>query len=102
MTHADFVAGYASGTIRVQIDRERAAKLVASRLMLPLFLLPVFGLAVALALMGRFVLGAVVFLVALLFRYAVRASSAGFVLSRALGSAAFYEEAVAARLLKVE
>jgi hypothetical protein len=102
MTHADFMAGYASGAIRVQVDRERAARLVAGRLMLPFVLLPVLGAGVALALTGRLVLGALVFLAALVFRYAVRASSPGFVLSRALGSAAFYEEALAAGLLKVE
>jgi hypothetical protein len=102
MTHADFVAAYASGSIRVRVDRERAAKLVSARLMLPFVLLPLLGLAVALALTGRLFLGVALFLLALVFRFAVRASSEGFVLSRALRSAGFYEEARAAGLLSIE
>ena len=102
MTHAEFVAAYASGTLRVRVDRSRAAKLVSARLMLPFVLLPLLGLAVALALTGRLFAGIVLFLLVLAFRYAVRASSQGFVLSRALQNPAFYQEALAAGILQVD
>jgi hypothetical protein len=55
---------------------------------------------VALALVGHFVIGALVFLAALGLRYAVRRSAPGFVLQRALADEQFYAEAVASRLLK--
>jgi len=102
MTHAEFVAGYAAGTLRVRVDRERAAKLVSTRLMLPFVLLPLFGLAVALALTGRLFAGIALFLLVIAFRYFVRASSQGFILSRALQDPAFYEEMVAAGVLSSE
>jgi hypothetical protein len=102
MSHAEFVAAYASGTVHVRVDRSRAAKLVSARLMLPFVLLPLLGLAVALALTGRLFAGIALFLLVLVFRYFVRASSQGFVLSRALQNPAFYEEILAAGILQVE
>ena len=102
MTHEEFVAAYQSGAIRVRIDRARAAQHVSRRLMLPLVLLPFFGIAVALALTGRFVLGVAVFLFAVVFRWVVRSGSQGFVLWRAMQDAAFYQEALDAGLIAVE
>jgi hypothetical protein len=102
MTHEEFIAAYRSGTIRVRVDRQRAAKLVSARLMLPFVVLPLLGLAVALALTGRLFAGIALFLLVLAFRYGIRASSQGFVLSRALQNPAFYEEVVGAGVLSVD
>jgi hypothetical protein len=102
MTHEEFVAAYLGGKARVRVDRERAAKLVSARLMLPFILLPLLGLAVALALTGRLFLGIVLFLLVLVFRFAIRASSQGFVLSRALQNRTFYEEVTRAGVLSVD
>ena len=102
MTHEEFIAAYRSGTIRVRVDRRRAAKLVSARLMLPFVLLPLLGLAIALALTGRLFAGVALFLLVLAFRYGIRASSQGFVLSRALQNPAFYEEVVGAGVLSVD
>ena len=100
MTHAEFVAAHREGRLRVQVDRDAAARLVSARLMLPLVLLPVMGLGVALALVGHTLAGALVFIAALTVRFAVRRSAAGFVLQRALADERFYGEAVAAGLIK--
>ena len=102
MTHEEFVAGYASGAIRVRVDRERAVKLMSARMLLPFFLLPFLGLAVGVALTGRIVLGIAIFVAVIAFRYVVRASSQGLVLSRALRDPAFYDEVRAAGVLAVE
>ena len=102
MTHEQFIAAYRSGGIRVHVDRGRAAKLVSARLMLPFVLLPLLGLAVALVLTGRPFAGIALFLLVLVFRYAVRASSQGFVLMRALQDPAFYEQARAAGILLIQ
>lgn len=100
MTHAEFVAAHRAGRLRVQVDRAGAARLVSARLMLPFVLLPVFGAAVALALAGYLLTGALVFVAALALRFAVRRSAPGFVLQRALADERFYGEAVAAGLIK--
>jgi hypothetical protein len=98
-THEDFVRAHGEGRLQVSVDRAAAARLVSARLMLPFVLLPLLGLAVALALVGYLIGGAAVFLAVLALRFAVRASAPGFVLSRALRDAAFYDEMVARRIL---
>jgi hypothetical protein len=101
VTHAEFVAAWREGRLRVEVDRAAAARMVSARLMLPLVLLPVMGAGVALALLGRYFIGAAVFIAALLLRFAVRRSAAGFVVQRALQDERFYADAVAAGLLKL-
>lgn len=102
MTHQEFVAAYQARRIRVSIDRDAAARFVAGRAMLPLVLLPVLGLAVALAMVGYVIAGAAVFIAALLIRYLIRRSSDGFLLWRALQDAEFYRQVVAAQVLRME
>lgn len=102
MTHQEFVAAYQAGRIRVQVDREAAARFVAGRAMLPLVLLPILGLGVALALVGYVIAGVAVFVAALVVRYVVRRSSDGFLLWRALRDVEFYRQVVAAEVLRVE
>jgi hypothetical protein len=101
MTHAEFVAAHGAGRLRADVDREAAARAVSARLMLPFVLLPVFGVAVALALVGRPLAGALVFAAGLALRFAVRRTAPGFVLRRALEDERFYGEAVAAGLLRI-
>lgn len=100
MTHTEFVAAYREGRLEVQVDKAAAARIVSARLMLPFVLLPLMGLGVALALVGHFVLGALVFLAALALRLAVRRTAPGFVLQRALEDERFYADAAASGLLK--
>jgi hypothetical protein len=86
----------------VHLDRARAARFMSARLLLPLVLLPVFGVAVALALLGFLVAGLALFAVAFAVRLAVRASSGGFVLRRALEEPDFYRQALEAEVIRVE
>jgi hypothetical protein len=102
MTHEEFVAGYHAGRLRVQIDREAAARFVSGRAMLPLVLLPILGLGVALALVGYTIAGIGVFIAALMVRFMVKRSSDGFLLWRALRDAEFYRQVVTARVLTIE
>jgi hypothetical protein len=100
VTHDEFVAAYRAGTLSVHVEPKAAAQLVTRQMMLPLFLLPVLGVGVALALVGYLVTGAVIFLAALAFRYAVRRSSTGFVLTRSLEDPVFFDYATTAGILK--
>ena len=102
MTHEEFVAAYHQGRLRVRIDRAAAARFVSGRAMLPLVLLPILGLGVALAIVGYVWAGVAVFLAALLIRFLVKRSSEGFLLWRALRDAEFYNQVLAAQVLKVE
>jgi hypothetical protein len=102
VTHSEFVAAYMSGRLPVQIDPRAAARLVSGQMMLPLVLLPLFGIAVGLALVGYLIPGAVLFVAALAFRFFVRRSAPGFVLKRSLEDPRFYDHVVAAGILQVE
>jgi hypothetical protein len=102
MTHAEFVAAHRAGRLQAQVDRDAAARLVSARFMLPFVLLPILGIAVALALLGQVLIGALVFVAALALRFAVRRTAHGFVLHRALQDERFYAEALAAGLLKAK
>lgn len=101
MHHEAFVAGYRSGDVVLHVDRKAAARLVSGRMLLPFILLPVFGLAVGLALAGWFIAGVALFLFGFLFRWFVRSSSHGFVLTQSLYSAAFFRDALAAGAIRV-
>jgi hypothetical protein len=102
MTHETFVAAYRAGELQLQVDRKAAARFVSGRMLLPFILLPVFGLAVGLALAGWFIAGVALFLFGFLFRWFVRSSSHGFVLTQSLYSAAFYRDALAAGVIRLE
>ena len=102
MTHDEFVAAYQAGRLRVRIDRNAAARFVSGRAMLPLVMLPFLGLGVALALVGHLVIGAIVFIAALLLRFLVKRSSDGFLLWRALRDPEFYQQVRAAGVLAFE
>jgi hypothetical protein len=102
LTHPEYVAAYQAGTLRVRVDRGRAAKHVSARLMLPFVLLPFLGIAVALALTGRVILGIALFVLVVVFRTVVRSGSQGFVLWRTLQDAGFYREALDSGLITVE
>lgn len=102
MTHEEFVSAWREGRIRVYVDRGAAGRFISGRMLLPLFLLPLFGLAVGLALVGYLLGGVLVFLGTLGLRALVRRSGQGFVLTRCLQDARFYDEALAAGLLRPE
>jgi hypothetical protein len=102
LPHAEFVAAFREGRIAVRVDPERAPRFVSARLLLPLVLLPVLGLAVALALVGFVIIGLALGVAAVLVRYLVRRSSAGFVLARSMQRERFYRDALDAAVLRVE
>jgi hypothetical protein len=101
MTHQEFVAAYQSGRLSVQVDPKAAARLVSGQMMLPLVLLPIFGIAVGMALVGYFFAGATLFVAAFAFRFFVRRSAPGFVLKRSLEDSGFYEHVVRAGVLQI-
>lgn len=102
MTHAEFVVAYREGRLRARVDRAAAARMVSARLMLPFVLLPIFGVGVALALMGQYIAGLLTFAAAFALRFLVRRTAHGFVLQRALEDERFYHDAVAAGLLETK
>jgi hypothetical protein len=102
LTHAQFVAAYRSGVLRVDIDRAQAARFVSARLLLPLVKLPVLGIGVALALVGWVWSGLIVIAVGIIAPMLIKRSAPRFVMTQSLEDARFYEDATASGLLRFE
>lgn len=102
MRHADFVAAYTAGTIRVNIDRPAAARFVSGRLLLPLVMLPILGIGTAIALSGHPYIGLAIIGIATLAPIAIKRSAPHFVITQALQDAKFFDDAFASGLLQIE
>lgn len=102
LKHSEFVAAYTSGRLKVHIDPKAAARFVSGRALLPWLLLPLFGFAVASALVGSWITSVVFFVGALALRTATHMTAPGYILHRALSDATFYNEVRALGLLRTE
>ena len=89
MTHAEFVAAYQRGEIRVEIDPRGAARFVSARLLLPFVALPVLGMGVALALIGWIYTGLSIIAIGFVAPRLIKRGAPSFILPHALQDAAF-------------
>ena len=101
MSHADFIEAYRSGSVRVDIDSTAAARYLSSRLLLPLFMLPVLGLGVALALTGWLWTGLSIIGAATIAPLLIKRSARHFVITQALDDEKFYADAIDTGVLEV-
>jgi hypothetical protein len=101
MTHADFVATYQRGAIRVEIEPQAAARLLSGRLLLPLVTMPVLGLGVALALIGWIATGLALIAVGFIAPRIIKRSAPHFLLQQALRDPATYDELSKLKLLRI-
>jgi len=101
MTHTEFVAAYARGEIKVEIDPKAAARHLSARLLLPFVMMPVVGIGIALALIGSFFLGLAIIALGIIIPQLIKRSAPHFLLTQALEDAGVYEEATRSQLLRV-
>ena len=101
MTHSEFVAAYARGEIRVEVDPKGAARHLSARLLLPFVMMPVVGIGIALALIGWFFLGLAVIALGIVVPQLIKRSAPHFLLTQALEDEAVYEETTRSELLRV-
>ena len=101
MTHSEFVAAYARGEVRVEIDPKGAARHLSARLLLPFVMMPVVGLGIALALVGWFFLGLAVIALGIIVPQLIKRSASHFLLTQALEDETVYEETTRSELLRV-
>jgi hypothetical protein len=101
VTHAEFVEAYHAGAIRVDIEPKAAARFVSSRLLLPLFMLPVLGIGTALALTGWLWTGFAIIGAATLAPSLIKRSAPHFVITQSLEDGKFYDDAMSADVLRI-
>jgi hypothetical protein len=101
MTHAEFQQAYAAGRVRVEVEPAAAARYLGARLLLPLFMLPVLGAGVALALLGWIWVGLAVIAAGIIVPRLIKRSAPHFVLTEALQDQRIYEELTRTDVLRV-
>lgn len=101
MTHAEFIAAYTKGEIKVEVDPAGAARFLSKRLLLPFVAMPVAGIGIALALTGRVYSGFALIVLAYLVPRFIKRSASHFVFQQALTDAAVYHDAVEAQILRI-
>jgi hypothetical protein len=101
MTHSEFVAAYSRGEIRVDFDRQAAARILSARLLLPFVMMPVVGIGVALALIGWIYTGLAVIALGFVVPRLIKRAAPGFLLQNALGDSQLYEELLRSNILRV-
>jgi hypothetical protein len=92
MNHQEFVQAYHNGTLNMAMDQKIAAQYLSRRLLLPFFMLPFLGAGIALALIGWFVTGVLVFLIGFLVPRLVKKNAIPILLYQALQDPQVYED----------
>ena len=101
MTHAEFVAAYARGEIKVEVDPRGAARHLSARLLLPFVMMPVLGIGVALALVGWIFSGFAIIALGIIAPQLIKRSASHFLFRNALENKRVYEELTKANILRV-
>lgn len=92
LTHAQFVTAYARGEVIANFDPKAAAKFLSARLLLPLFMMPVLGSGVALALVGWVWTGLSVIALGIVVPRLIKRGAPHFLLQQSLSDANLYQE----------
>ncbi len=100
LTHAEFVTAYAQGEIIVNFDPKAAAKFLSARLLLPLFMMPVLGIGVALALTGWIWTGLVVIALGIIVPRLIKRGAPHFLLQQSLEDAGLYQALLDSRVME--
>jgi hypothetical protein len=101
MTHAEFVAAYQRGEIKVEFDSQSAARFLSARLLLPLVMMPVVGIGVAAALTGWIYTGLAIIAIGIVVPRLIKRSAPRFLLQQALHDAMAYEELTKTNVLRI-
>lgn len=101
MTHAEFVAAYRRGDVKVEIDAKAAARYLSARLLLPLVAMPVLGIGVALALVGWIYTGLAVIAVGFVLPRLIKRGAPSFLLQQAIEDPKAYDTLVRASIMRL-
>ena len=96
-----FLEAYRSGTVVVNFERKAAGKFLSARMLLPLFMLPVLGVGVSLALAGWLWTGLAVIGLAILLPRLVKGGAPHFLMQQLLEDEAMYRELLAGAVIEV-
>lgn len=101
LSHRDFVNAFHDSTITITFDPKGAARFISTRLLLPLFMMPVVGIGVALALTGRIWTGFAVIALGIIVPRLIKRGAPRFLMHQMMDDEALYREVVHAGIMHV-
>ncbi len=101
LNHRDFVQAYGEGRIIVNFDPQASARFLSARLLLPLFMMPVLGIGVALALVGWIWTGLLVITLGIIVPRMIKRGAPHFLMQQILDDEDIYREALHAGIMQI-
>jgi hypothetical protein len=92
LSHTEFIAAYRDGSIIVNFEPKAAARFLSGRLLLPLFMMPVLGIGVALALSGWIWTGLLVIALGIILPRLIKRGAPHFLMQQVLDDGNLYQE----------
>lgn len=101
LSHRDFVSAFHGDTITVTFDPKGAARFVSARLLLPLFMMPVVGIGVALALTGWVITGLGVIALGIIVPRLIKRGAPRFLMHQMMDDEALYRDVQHAGIMRI-
>ncbi len=101
LSHRDFVTAFHDSTITVTFDPKGAARLISGRLLLPLFMMPVLGIGVGLALTGWVWTGLSVIALGIIAPRLIKRGAPRFLMQQMMDDEGLYREVLHAGIMHV-
>ncbi len=101
LSHREFVTAVHDGSIIVTFDPKSAARFLSTQLLLPLFMMPVLGLGVALALVGWMWTGLLVIALGIIVPRLIKRGAPRFLLQQALEDENVYQNLLRANTMQI-
>ena len=101
LSHREFVTAFHDGSLTVNFDPQGAARFLSARLLLPLFMMPVLGIGVALALTGWTWTGLTVIALGIIVPRLIKRGAPRFLIQQALTDESVYQDLLRAGIMQV-
>ncbi len=101
LAHHEFVTAFHDGSITVDFDPAAAARFLSAQLLLPLFMMPVLGIGVALALTGWVWTGLTVIALGIVVPRLIKRGAPRFLIQQALDDAQVYQNLLRGSVMAV-
>lgn len=101
LSHRDFVSAFHNDSITVTFDPKGAARFISARLLLPLFMMPVLGIGVALALTGWVWTGLTIIALGIVVPRLIKRGAPRFLMHQMMDDESLYRDVVHAGIMRV-
>lgn len=101
LSHREFVAAFYAEDIIVTFDPKGAERFISARLLLPLFMMPVLGIGVALALTGWVWTGLTIIALGIIVPRLIKRGAQRFLMHQMMDDEGLYRDVLHAAIMRV-